>query len=350
LLGCEWVALQADSEAFLCCCDLAQGDLVAVGSSRGRVHRVCSQGEHTQPRLAPITAGDGPVLALVCISEDSPLLLASVAGRITLIDHVVGCRLRSVDALPSLLNGVMAEALCQPPARRAGGSGVLELGGSATCTAAVCIAGGDEQTGGGVLIALQLDEDSFMLDAEHGAALAHAAKLDWRVTHDAPVYAVTAAGSSSLLVAATGHTCMLHRREDGTVLRRLAAGSGVLYALALSPNGDCLLAAGSEEVVHAFHFPSGTRRAKLPLPRGPARECSCNFGDDQRARLCRRPHVPLGRLRRGDNAVAALAAAPAPRAPADCESMCEKCDHVVGSTSTAGTCELRDSDSYGGLL
>ena len=70
--------------------------------------------------------------------------------------------------------------------------------------------------------------------------------------------------------------CSRHASETGIVLRRLAAGSGVLYALALNPGGDCLLAAGSEEVVHAFHFPSGTKRAQLHLPRGSARDCSMN--------------------------------------------------------------------------
>jgi hypothetical protein len=93
----------------------------------------------------------------------------------------------------------------------------------------------------------------------------------------------------SLLVAATGHACALHERESGIVLRRLAAGSGVLYALALNPAGDCLLAAGSEEMVHVFNFPSGTKRVEMHLPRGSARHCSMNsatinalaFVDDQ---------------------------------------------------------------------
>ena len=105
--------------------------------------------------------------------------------------------------------------------------------------------------------------------------LANALDLDWRAVHDAPVYAVTAA-APSYVVAATGHVCALHQRETGTVLRLLAAGCGVLYALALNANGDCLLAAGSEEAIHAFNFPSGTKRAELHLPRGSARDCGCN--------------------------------------------------------------------------
>jgi hypothetical protein len=41
----------------------------------------------------------------------------------------------------------------------------------------------------------------------------------------------------------------------------------VLYALAFSPSGTCLLAAGSEEVVHGFKVPAGTRRAVVRLTR-----------------------------------------------------------------------------------
>ena len=51
----------------------------------------------SQPRPAPIAAGDGPVLAITCLSKCS--LLASVAGRITLIDCVLECALRSLEAV-----------------------------------------------------------------------------------------------------------------------------------------------------------------------------------------------------------------------------------------------------------
>lgn len=272
----EWVALQADGEAFLCCCVFnQQGEQhVAVGSSRGRVHLMSSECGSTLPQLAPIAAGDGPLVALVCTSEGSSLLLASVAGRIALIDHVTGCVLRSLETVPAL-NGVVAEALCQSIARRAGASSALELGSdSSPCTAAVCIAGGDEQGCGGVLVSLRLDLNAFVAGDQNGAAAVDALQLDWRATHDAPIYAVAAA--PSFLVAATGHVCMLHQRDTGALLQRMTAGCGVLYALAISPAGDCLLAAGSEEVVHAFNFPSGTKRAELPLPRSSARDCSLN--------------------------------------------------------------------------
>ena len=53
----------------------------------------------------------------------------------------------------------------------------------------------------------------------------------------------------------------LHDSTTGDVLARLAAGGGVLYALAFSPSGACLLAAGSEALIHAFHCPAGTKRA-----------------------------------------------------------------------------------------
>ena len=106
------------------------------------------------------------------------------------------------------------------------------------------------------------DVDELLLNDETGAS-ADALKLDWRANHDSPVYVVLAAvAEPSCLVAATGHECVLHHVEDGTVLRRLAAGNGVLYALAINRAGNCLLAAGAESTVHVFNFPSGTKRAE----------------------------------------------------------------------------------------
>ena len=268
----KWVALRAVGEAFLCCCLIGDDEQhVAVGSSRGNVYIVSVLGE-SQPRPAPIAAGDGPVLAITCLSECS--LLASVAGRITLIDCVLECALRSVEALPSPLDGAMAEVLCQVPASQQDVSSVLQCEESSTCTTAVCVCiGGSDASGAGLLLSLRINLDA-LLD-ENQVVAADALHLGWRAVHDEPVYAVSAAAPSFVL-AATGHMCMLHASETGIVLRRLAAGSGVLYALALNPGGDCLLAAGSEEVVHAFNFPSGTKRAQLHLPRGSARDCSMN--------------------------------------------------------------------------
>ena len=272
----SWVALQALEETFLCCCVLDSEQHVAIGSSRGRVHLVSTHCDTRQPNLAPISAGDGPVLSLVCVSEHLPLLLVSVAGRVTLLDYVVGCALQSLESLPSLFDGIVAETLCHAPTGLDGASSVLELRGdeSSACPTTVCIAGVDERCGGGVLLSLRMDLDALLLD-EADIDPTDSLQLEWRAMHDAPVYAVSAA-EPSLLVAATGHACVLHHRQTGTVLRRLAAGSGVLYALALNPIGDTLLAAGSEEVVHVFNFPSGTKRAELHLPRGPARDCSTN--------------------------------------------------------------------------
>ena len=288
----KWVAplVAAADEAFLCCCALHDDEQhVAIGSSRGRVHLVSSQCDTGPPPLDPIAAGDGPVLSLVCVSEHLPLLLASVAGRITLIDHAIGCALQSLESLASPFNGILAEALCTPPAISASAPSVLELRGgkSSTCADAdalvhVCVAGLDDQRGKGVLLSLRMDLDALLLleddderEAGDDTAAADPIRLDWRVAHDAPVYAMAAA-EPSLLVAAAGHACILHQRETGCVLRRLAAGSGILYALALNPCNDCLLAAGSEEIVHVFNFPSGTKRAELHLPHGSARECSLN--------------------------------------------------------------------------
>ena len=60
-----------------------------------------------------------------------------------------------------------------------------------------------------------------------------------------------------------GADISLHDSATGGVLARLRAGGGVLYALAFSPSGACLLGAGSEALVHAFHCPAGTKRAVL---------------------------------------------------------------------------------------
>ena len=71
----------------------------------------------------------------------------------------------------------------------------------------------------------------------------------------------------TLLAVAAGCAVVLHEASSGAALRRLLAGDGVLYALAFSPSGTCLLAAGSEEVVHGFRVPAGTRRAVIRLTR-----------------------------------------------------------------------------------
>lgn len=272
----SWVTLRAADEAFLCCCVLHGEQLLAIGTSRGRVHIARSQRDTKHPQLAPIAAGDGPVLALVCVSEHLPLLLASVAGRVTLVDHVTGCALQSLDS--ALLHGVMAETLCQAPTSRPE---------EEDSTARICIAGADERCGGGLLLCLRMDPDALVLDEDPGAT-EDALQLDWRATHDMAVYAIAAA-EPSLIVVATGSMCVLHERETGLVLRRLETGSGVLYALAINPGGDCLVTAGSEEVAHVFNFPSGTKRAALHMPRTAARSCGLNsatinalaFVDDQ---------------------------------------------------------------------
>ena len=289
----KWVApvVAASDEAFLCCCAYQHDDEqhVAIGSSRGRVHLVSLKCATGPPPLDPIAVGDGPILSLVCVAEHMPLLLASVAGRITLIDHAIGCALTSLKSLAPRFIGILAEALCTPPASPASAPSVLELHGGKSSTCAtdalvhVCIAGLDEQRGEGVLLSLRLDLDSLLLlhddddedEEEEDTEAADSIRLEWQVAHDAPIYAVAEA-EPSLLVAATGDACILHQRETGCVLRRLAAGSGILYALALNPCNDCLLAAGSEEIVHVFNFPSGTKRAELHLPHGSAHECSLN--------------------------------------------------------------------------
>lgn len=105
----------------------------------------------------------------------------------------------------------------------------------------------------------------------------------WTSEYEAPVFALAASApaavatvaadapdtppTTTLLAVAARSIVFLHDAASGAVLRRLVAGDGVLYALAFSPSGTCLLAAGSEEVVHGFKVPAGTRRAVVRLTR-----------------------------------------------------------------------------------
>ena len=70
------------------------------------------------------------------------------------------------------------------------------------------------------------------------------------VTSPSPAAAEVAHAQAPLLLAATSGTVVtLHDTSTGAALRRLAAGrDGLLNALAFSPCGRCLLAAGSLEV------------------------------------------------------------------------------------------------------
>ena len=99
----------------------------------------------------------------------------------------------------------------------------------------------------------------------------------WMSEYDAPVFALAerpvaaearaTPSVPTLLAASAGSVVFLHDASSGAALRRLVAGDGVLCALAFSPSGACLLAAGSEEVVHGFRVPEGTRRAVIRLTR-----------------------------------------------------------------------------------
>ena len=90
------------------------------------------------------------------------------------------------------------------------------------------------------------------------------------------MYAVACSPATAIVAAASGAAVTLHDSATGSTLTELRAGGGVLYALSFSPSGACLLAAGSEELVHAFRMPSGTTRAVLRLDRGVAKECQLN--------------------------------------------------------------------------
>ena len=63
---------------------------------------------------------------------------------------------------------------------------------------------------------------------------------------------------------------------SGDQLLSVHTGGGVLYALAFSPSGAALVAAGSDELVHAYDVPAGTKRATIRLKRGVARDCALN--------------------------------------------------------------------------
>ena len=114
----------------------------------------------------------------------------------------------------------------------------------------------------------------------------------WRAEHEPPIFAVAlapsppaAAGEGEaaeaahaqappLLAAASGTVVTLHDASTGAALRRLAAGrDGLLNALAFSPCGRCLLAAGSEEVArlraaHPFHVHARALTLALTLALG----------------------------------------------------------------------------------
>ena len=88
----------------------------------------------------------------------------------------------------------------------------------------------------------------------------------WRAAR-APAFAVAAPPEPKLVACAAGSVVVLHGAADGSRCALHAGRDGVLNALEFTPAADTLLAAGSAEVVHAFHVPAGTRRAVQRLTR-----------------------------------------------------------------------------------
>lgn len=257
--------------ALLCCCFIDDARRLAVGGTQGRllVTTLQHMGSHLGPVASEpvvIPVGQRGPLQAVCAppGDQSPLLCASVDGLVILLDVDARCELCSIDTL-----SLHAEALLCPavpeledeetfppePAVFIGGSGDGAVAGRLCCVRLGAACADGEPNGAIALWTVEFEAPVFALAASHVAAdIADAADA-------------ATPPSVTLLAAATGSFVVLHDASSGAALRRLAAGEGVLYALAFSPSGRCLLAAGSEEVVHGFRVPAGTRRAVIRLTR-----------------------------------------------------------------------------------
>ena len=248
----EAIVRSAHDEVLLCGCAL--GSQACVGTSKGRIYLAGKRAVRT-------LVGGGPAVLALAASAAPPLLVASIAGETTLLEAEGG----AVRSLAADIFGVLrAEAICALPRGCGDGAAALfVVGGSGDAEAE---GGGD---GRGRAVALDADVDG-------AVAL-------WDVAFDAPVFAVAAtaapAGASAkvLVAVASGGEVHLVSGAAGERLLRIdaVAHPGVLYAVAFSPSGTALVASGSE-VIDAFNVPAGTRRARLRLPRGTARECHLN--------------------------------------------------------------------------
>ena len=245
----------------LCCCFLDDARRLAVGGTQGQLFVATLQHGRLNecPPIAISLGARGPVMALCAPpGNQSPLLCASVDGCVQVLDVDAQCVLFCINALD-----IHAEALLCPA--------VPELNDAdAFPPEPAVFVGGSDGGAAGRLRCVRLG--AACADGESDGA-----RTLWVSEYDAPVFALAvsplAAGaplmppSPALLAVAAGSAVVLHHAGSGAVLRRLVAGDGVLYALAFSPSGSCLLAAGSEEVVHGFRVPAGTRRAVIRLTR-----------------------------------------------------------------------------------
>ena len=289
--GQRVVAEAPPGVTLLCCCFLEERRRVAVGGSKGYLLVISLDAAAAPPTQLPLGTA-APVLALAAPewTDQSPYLFASVDGDVLAIDLDDGSVLCSLGERAAL----RAEALLcarvplvsEPAEEEAFPPEPLLLA-----------AGGDAADGtAGRLSLLRARAPCADGDAD-------GAELVWQAEHELPIFAmalappppaaavedeaVDAEAPPLLLAAASGTVVTLHDASTGAALRRLAAGrDGLLNALAFSPCGRCLLAAGSSEVVHArppcanpsphphprqvvhaFHVPAGTRRAVVRLTR-----------------------------------------------------------------------------------
>ena len=248
----RWLVAAAPPDvALLSCAFLDERRRLAIGGTNGcllvaELHGVDPTAPPTPMRVAiglsgPVQAVAGPTDAHVA----SPLCFVSCDGALLVVDIDAGCVLRSV-VTPSL----QVEAIVCAQ--------IAELDGDDWPPPPLLLVGGGDGRGGGGIACVRLGD----VEAEDADAVV------WRAEHDHPVYAVAAPPEPKLVACAAGSVVVLHGAADGSPLARLHAGrDGVLYALAFSPAADTLLAAGSAEVVHAFHIPAGTRRAVQRLTR-----------------------------------------------------------------------------------
>ena len=254
--------------SLLCCCFLDDHRRLAVGGTKGelkvvslRVPTNAESGAYSKNGTVPLSSS-GTVYAVAAPSGDqSPLLLCSVDGAVLLIDlddFSVLC------ALSVAVAGLQVEALLCPSVPELDDENVFP-------PEPVFILGGGN-LGAGALSCVRI-RAACAEGAQEGALLL------WTAGHELPVFALSACPTPatasrspnptvSLVAAASGSTVVLHEAATGVALRQLSAGrDGVLYALAVSPCGATLLTSGSEEVVHAFNLPAGTRRAVIRLTR-----------------------------------------------------------------------------------
>ena len=281
------------------------------GTSKGRIYLAGERGVRT-------LVGGGPAVLALAASAAPPLLVPSIAGETTLLEAVGATRCGH--SPPTFL------ACCAPCWHLRAAARLRRRSGRALC-------GGRQRRRGGGRRRRRPSRPRRRLDADGDGAVAL-----WDVAFDAPVFAVAAttappgASAKVLVAVASGGEVHLVSGAAGERLLRIdaVAHPGVLYAVAFSPSGTALVASGSE-VIDAFNVPAGTRRARLRLPRGTARECHLTYSDDHRARLRRRAHF----RQRLDAAVTAVALPP-PLGHRRCLD-CATCPTAAEMTTTAAT-------------